>query len=630
MRRMREFSVALLIMTIGKLCFRGANVAALSELGRTVANWTKRFLGAKDGNAAMMFALTGIVVLSSAGGALDWSRGMVTKTRLGAALDAAALAVGTTNGLTTQQMQTMAQQYFDANYPPNTIGTPTPVNVTVSGQTISLSVAATVPTTLLKVVHIDTLNLSVTNQVVRAVTKLRVALVLDNTGSMSQTDATGTSKISALKTASHQLLSQLQAAAINAGDVQVALIPFALDVNVGTGNVNSNWVGWANWEAAPPNQNWLATGSTVGWGSACPYGTSTNVSPYGYRCRTSTTNGSGSNTNTIPNSGAACGYIIPGQDSGNYNSGRGSHYYNGYYDSVATRTQTCVSNDIGGPTTCTTTNGYAGACNQTTTSNSTTNNRICTGSSASGGNCLSGSNSCTPYANCSCTGSGASKHCDQTITTTTTVTGVQPFNHTWHFNNHNSWGGCVMDRDQNNDVDNTTPNAGTPATLFPAENNSSCPPATVSQMSFNWNNLNNAVDAMTPNGSTNQTIGFIWGWQALTQGVPMNAPASDPLTSQVIIILSDGLNTQNRWGGDGSNQSQQVDNREAIACNNAKAAGVIIYTLFLDLGGTSGNSAPLQNCASDASKYFDLTTSGQVISAFNQIGTELANLHLSL
>jgi hypothetical protein len=46
--------------------------------------------------------------------------------------------------------------------------------------------------------------------------------------------------MSALKTASHQLLTQLQAAAINPGDVQVALIPFALDVNVGNGNYASN------------------------------------------------------------------------------------------------------------------------------------------------------------------------------------------------------------------------------------------------------------------------------------------------------------------------------------------------------------------------------------------------------
>ena len=67
----------------------------------------------------------------------------------------------------------------------------------------------------------------------------------------------------------------------------------------------------------------------------------------------------------------------------------------------------------------------------------------------------------------------------------------------------------------------------------------------------------------------------------------------------------------------------------AQACTNAKADGFIIYTVFIDLAGTQGNSAVLQNCASDASKYFDLTTSGQVISTLNTIGQQITNLHVS-
>jgi len=574
----------------------------------------------------MMFGLSSIVILSAGGGALDWSRAMVTRTRLSAALDAAGLAVGTTNGMTTQQIQTKAQQYFDANYPASTIGTPGPVQVTVSGQTISLSVAATVPTTLLKVAHIDTMNLGVSNQIVRSVTKLRVALVLDNTGSMSQVDGSGTSKIAALKTASHQLLTQLQNAAINPGDVQVALIPFSLDVNVGTSEVGASWIDWTNWES-PPLSSTPAT--SVGPGSTCPYGTSSNqnISPYGYRCMSGFANGS-SNTNSIPASivvGSTTykGPIIPARDSGTYNAGRGGHHYNGFYDSVPTKTSTtsCSQNNVGGSQSCGSaviTNGYSG--DSVSTSSSTSTNQICYHHSYC---------TCSGYLYCTLTGSGSNKIATQTVTTTTTTTatGAAPWNHTWYANNHSTWTGCVMDRTQNYDTTNTTP--ASPSTSFPAENNAYCPPATVGALSYNWNSLSTAVDAMTPNGSTNQTIGLAWGWQALTAGAPLDAPSFDNLTSQVIILLSDGLNTQNRWHGDGSTQDSTVDAREGIACTNAKNAGVIIYTLFVDLGGTSGNSAPLLNCASDADKYFDLTTSGAIVTAFNQIGTELANLHLA-
>ena len=58
-------------------------------------------------------------------------------------------------------------------------------------------------------------------------TRLRVALVLDNTGSMSSAG-----KLTALKTATTSLLGQLQTAAAKDGDVYVSIIPFVKDVAV--------------------------------------------------------------------------------------------------------------------------------------------------------------------------------------------------------------------------------------------------------------------------------------------------------------------------------------------------------------------------------------------------------------
>ena len=485
----------------------------------------------------MIFGLASISLLSAGGAGIDVSRALVAKSRLAQALDAAALAVGTTHGMTTNQLQQMAQHYFDANYPPTALGTANPVAVAVDGQTITLSVTGTVPTVLLQIVHINDFDLAVSNQVVKSVTKLRVALVLDNTGSMSQTDATGTSKISALKTATHQLLTQLQGAAINPGDVQVSIIPFSLDVNAGNGTPTATWIDWIDYDGPPPNstpgQNYGPNGEAKN--AACPYSAST--SPFGYGCLNLS-------SGKIPGSGTNKGRIYPGTDSGNYNSGRGGHHYNGYWDSTK-QTASCTSN-------------------------------------------------CT-------------------------------YNHKWWPNGHAAWTGCFMDRAQSYDTNNSTPATGNPSTLFPAELNDYCPPVTLTGLSTNWTTLNNLVDQMTPNGSTNQTIGLAWGWQALTAGSPLDAPAPDPTAQNVIVLLSDGLNTQDRWYGNGSNQSTSVDNRTALACANAKDAGIRIYTVLV----MSGNSSILQNCATDSSKYFELTTAGQIVTAFNSIGTELANLHLS-
>src|SRR5262249_19244376 len=44
------------------------------------------------------------------------------------------------------------------------------------------------------------------------------------------------------------LLDQLKAAASKDGDVYVSIIPFAKDVNIGTGSVSATWLDWTDWE----------------------------------------------------------------------------------------------------------------------------------------------------------------------------------------------------------------------------------------------------------------------------------------------------------------------------------------------------------------------------------------------
>ncbi len=144
---------------------------------------------------------------------------------------------------------------------------------------------------------------------------------------------------------------------------------------------------------------------------------------------------------------------------------------------------------------------------------------------------------------------------------------------------------------------------------------------------------------MQPNGSTNQPIGLVWGWQSLVGGGPLASVPMDTANyaySQIIILLSDGLNTQDRWYGDGSNVSTQVDQRMYYksgstvsgTCQNIKNANITIYTVQVNTGGDP-QSAILQNCASDPSKFFMLTSATAIVTTFDQIGSALANIHLS-
>jgi hypothetical protein len=105
--------------------------------------------------------------------------------------------------------------------------------------------------------------------------------------------------------------------------------------------------------------------------------------------------------------------------------------------------------------------------------------------------------------------------------------------------------------------------------------------------------------------------------------------------NQIIILMSDGLNTQDRWyGTGGGGVSPPVDHRmynssdHTGTCKNIKDAGVTIYAVQVNTDGDPVSTL-LQNCASDATKFFHLTSANQMVATFNQIGTNLAKLRIA-
>ncbi len=422
------------------------------------------FCTARGGNVLITFTLALIPIMASVGAAVDYSRANSDKAAMQAAVDATALMLSKdVSSLNSSQMSQKATSYFNALFNRTDVTgiVIIPTYTTTGGSQLVVTGTGTVPTTIMKIMGFSTLTINVSSTVNWGNTRLRVALVLDNTGSMLSS-----SKMTALKTASQALLTQLKNAASRNGDVYVSIIPFAKDVNVDPVNYSQTWVRWDLWDAA---------------------------------------NGSSS-------------------------GGR---------------------------------NNYAGG----------------------------------------------------------SWTGGPP--------NHNTWSGCVTDRDQDNDTTNTAPSTGTPATLFPAEQYSSDCPVPLMALSYDWIALNSKIGAMSPNGGTNQAIGLQWGFQSLTTA-PFTIPPMDPnyTYQQVIILLTDGMNTQDRWYGDGSSPSPEVDARQQILCNNIKAAGITIYTVQVNTDGQP-TSALLRNCASTLDKFFLLTSSTAIVTTFNQIGTALSNLRVA-
>jgi Flp pilus assembly protein TadG len=437
------------------------------------------FKTARGGNVMITFALATLPVVGTVGFAVDYSHANSVKAAMQAALDSTALMLSKDAAtVSNSALQTKAANYFNALFtrPEATSIAIAATYTTSGGSAVTVTGAGNVPTSFLGIIGYNNIAVNGSATAKWGSSRLRVALALDNTGSMAQDG-----KITALKSATKSLLSQLQSAATTNGDVYVSIIPFSKDVNVGASNYAANWIDWSDWN----------------------------------------------------------------DDNGH-----------------DTSTQTCT----------TTSKGKNGKTTQKCTSSTT-----------------------------------------------------------WVPNNHNTWNGCITDRDMNYDQLATAPNpadaslaANVASTLFPAEQYAYCP-LQMMGLNYNWASMNSLVDQMYPNGNTNQPIGLVWAWQSLVGGGPLTAPAKDPTYKyqDVIILLSDGLNTEDRY----YTSQAPIDNRMWLStgngsgtCANIKAAGIIIYTIQVNTGGDP-TSTLLQNCASSPDKFFVLT--------FNSIGTNLTKLRVA-
>lgn len=422
-----------------------------------------RFLSNTRGSIAPLLGFVALPLMAAVGMAVDYSRANADRTAFQVALDSTALMLSKTAATDSNaDLQTQATDTFNAmfNRPGVTDVTVTPTYSADGGSKLTLSGTAVVHTSFLSVIGVSQIDINSTSVSTWGNTRLRVALVLDNTGSMNDAG-----KIDALRTASQNLLNQLQAAALHPDDVYVSIVPFVKDVNVGPSNYNQSWVRWNLWDAVN------------------------------------------------------------------------------------------------------------GKCSNTTYKNQS-----------------------------SCVSHGK----------------------IWTPNAHSTWNGCVTDRDQNFDTTNDAPVAG--STLYPAEQYSSCPAASVVGLTNNWTTLSATVASMTANGNTNQAIGLQLGWQTLT-AAPFTVPTVDPnyKYQTVIILLTDGLNTQDRW----YTTASSIDARQQKTCDNIKAAGITLYTVQVNTG-SDPTSTLLQNCASDPGKFFLLTSAGEMITTFGQIGTSLSKLRLAM
>ncbi|MEM7215521.1 MAG: pilus assembly protein [Pseudomonadota bacterium] len=185
------------------------------------------------------------------------------------------------------------------------------------------------------------------------------------------------------------------------------------------------------------------------------------------------------------------------------------------------------------------------------------------------------------------------------------------------------WSGCVIDRAQPFDASSEKTNAVDPASLYPTAHCASGSLRPILPLTKNFTTLRSHVNSLQPSGNTNLTIGVQWGMEVLTEPRPFNETqhmTNDSTVKQVMIVVTDGQNTQNRW----STSSSDIDARSLLACQNAKTLVDEVYTVRI----VDGNAALLQQCATSSEHFYDITNANQLDGVFADIAREISSVRL--
>ncbi|MBM3609474.1 MAG: VWA domain-containing protein [Alphaproteobacteria bacterium] len=204
-----------------------------------------------SGNVAMMFALAIVAIFGVVALALDTTRQTQTNSAAQTLVDSVALALARDAGtLSAAQLSLRAQQLYNgqAGNGPGAGLTVTALYTASPNKTLTINLSASIPTTFGQIFGVATLPIKASATVPVSSRPAQIALVLDNTGSMN-----GQGKLAALKTASVNLVNEIEAASAKSAETsKVALVPFAKSVKIGTASAGAGWLDWTSF-AGPQN-----------------------------------------------------------------------------------------------------------------------------------------------------------------------------------------------------------------------------------------------------------------------------------------------------------------------------------------------------------------------------------------
>ena len=627
---------------------------------RRFTNLLFRFRKDENGAFAVIFGILAIVLIASAGAVVDFTSMQQSRTRAQAALDTAALALqaritlDTNEVLKTKSLAIVNEGINDAGVAV-TIDT---VIVNTTEGSIEIKASATAPTFFVALMGIPDIEFKVTSQATRKQLDLEVAMVLDNSGSMANS-----SRMTNLKKAARCAVNILYNAIADCADatlaaadsltptvsnVKIGIAPFNEFVNVGTGYATATWM----------NQTGNSTVARSGFDSDDAEATAftANVNRFSLyttlgitwkgcvMARNHTTGAGGlyyDTSDLAPLSGTPDSMFDPlfAQD-------QADTFANSYMND---RPAACTNRD----------QGYwqqiieKKVCNQNANNNAGNfSSATCTGTTTTtrsqkdqNGATVSPAAATEPT-----TVNGQPKVCADVYKGVRTSTGPSRYTNTWTRTCSYSFSNRELHERLCKYVAANTvssPLGSGPGGMTGP--NADCGVA-MQVLTATKSSLISKISAMTSSGGTNIHQGVMWGYHMLSPTEPLTeGKAFGGTTTKVMIVMTDGENTHSyandyagaNWsvaygypyegrltGASTAAMQTEMDNRTKTTCTNAKNAGIDVYTI--------GLSAPNQTtidmltaCASSVGKAYFPASSTELVSVFQTIANQLADLRLA-
>ena len=558
------------------------------DLSRRTIALVQRFRRTERGNVAIIFGLALAPTLFLVGAATDYSGASELAVRLQTATDATSLMLCQVAGTPSQsQMEATAQTNMQG-YMGATPFALTAVNYSTFPRSVQLTTSATFKTAFVSAFGPPYRNIPVTATAacVSQLQSYEIALVLDNTGSMANSSG-GVSKMQALQSAATNFVNSVYASANMGPNTKISLVPFAAGVAVTPGTYRTaSWVDTAG--GSPINWNFVQGGAATA-AAYRGYGINSRFDVFNYlKGSVAAWDWTGC-FESVP-------YPLNVQDGKPVSSNPNSYYVPMF-----------AADESGNGGQFTHTDGSGNTVNSANSYIDDTN-----------GNCAPTTNEATR------TGQ-ACKY--MTITNPQTSNGY-----------------------------------------FATGPNFACTTRPLTRLTNAQSMLTSEISQMRANGNTNVHEGLMWGWRTLSPNSVFadGAAYTKPYNNKILILMTDGMNT---WGSNSSNPTlksmysaygfyvnpdgtkpndrlpsananpaNDAQARAAIdaltleACQNARNAGVVIYTIGFSVASDPMDQPGidmLTSCAGDATRAYMASDASTIDTVFQQIAASIGKLRLS-